>query len=117
MAHLFLNGVAVQSEDILSRDERINALLNQWKIDVASSTSQAPGDIVQHLAVSPYLTINKISEDLGIAYSTAQIAVQHLEAQALLKKTNDNKRDKVYCAAAILNILEELTKIRALLHE
>ena len=36
----FLNGVAVQSEDVLSRAERINKLLNQWKIVVATFKTQ-----------------------------------------------------------------------------
>lgn len=109
----FLNGIAVQSGDVLSRATRINELLNQWKIDVASSGSQVPVDLVQHLAVNPYFTTSKIAEDLGIAYSTAQRGVQKLEGAGIIKKTNDNKRDKVYCATAILNILEEPTKIRA----
>lgn len=113
----FLNGVAVQSEDVLSRAERINELLNQWKIAVASSGSQVPVDMVQHLAVNPYFTTNKIAEDLGIAYSTAQRGVQKLEAAGIIKKTNDNKRDKVYCATEILNILEKPTKIKADVYE
>ena len=69
--------------------------------------------MVKHFAVNPYFTTNKIAEDLGIAYSTAQRGVQKLEAAGIIKKTNDNKRDKVYCATEILNILEEPTKIRA----
>lgn len=113
----FLDGVAVQSEDVLSRAERINELLNKWKMAVASSGSQVPLEIVQHLAVNPYLTTNKISEDLGVVYSTAQRGVQKLEAAGIIKKMNDNKRDKVYCATEILNILEEPTKIRADVYE
>lgn len=107
----FLNGVAVQSEDVLSRAERINKLLGQWEIIVASSGSPIPVNIVQHLAINPYFTINKIAKDLGIAYSSAQRGVQKLEAAGIIKKTNENMRDKVYCANAILNILEEPTKI------
>jgi Fic family protein len=113
----FLNGVAVQSEDVLSRAERINELLNQWKIVVASGGSQVPVDMVQHFAINPYFTTNKIAEELGIAYSTAQRGVQKLEAAGIIKKTNDNKRDKVYCATEILNILEEPTKIMADVYE
>jgi Fic family protein len=109
----FLNGVAVQSEDVLSRAERINELLNQWKIEVASSVSQVPINLVQHFAVNPYFTTNKIATELGIAYSTAQRGIQKLEAIGIIKKINDNKRDKVYCATQILHILEEPTKIRA----
>lgn len=113
----FLNGVAIQSEDVLSRAERINELLNQWKILVASGGSQVPVDMVQHFAVNPYFTTNKIAEELGVAYSTAQRGVQKLEAAGIIKKTNDNKRDKIYCATEILNILEEPTKIMADVYE
>lgn len=109
----FLNGVAVQSEDVLSRAERINELLNQWKRIVTSGGSQVPVVMVQHLAVNPYFTIHKVAADLGIAYSTAQRGVQKLEAAGIIKKTNDHKRDKVYCATEILHILEEPAKIRA----
>jgi Fic family protein len=113
----FLNGVAVQSEDVLSRAERINELLNQWRIAVASGGSQVPADMVQHFAVNPYFTTNKIAEILGIAYSTAQRGVQKLEAAGVIKKINDSKRDKVYCATEILGILEEPTKIMTDIHE
>lgn len=114
----FLNGVAVQSEDVLSRAERINDLLNQWKIQVASSASSVPVAIVEYLAVNPYFTTNKIKEALSIpAYSTAQRAIQKLEAAGIVKQTTENKRGKVYCATEILKILEEPTKIRADIYE
>lgn len=114
----FLNGVAVQSEDVLSRAERINELLSQWKIQVASSASSVPVAIVEHLAVNPYFTTNKIKEVLGIsAYSTAQRAIQKLEAAGIVKEITENKRGKVYCATEILQILEEPTKIRADVYE
>ena len=109
----FLNGVAVQSEDVLSRAERVNELLQAWKIMIASSGSSIAVDIVERLAVNPYVTINKIAEDLGVAYSTAQRGIQKLEIANIIQKTSDNKRDKVYCASAILQILEEPTRISA----
>lgn len=108
----FLNGVAIQSEDVLSRAERINDLLEQWQILFASQSAKSPIEIVKCLAVNPYLTINKVSSDLGIAYSTAQRGVQKLEDLGIVQKVNDNKRDKVYCATKILGILEEPTTIK-----
>ena len=107
----FLNGIAVQSEDVLSRAERINQLLNEWKIKVARQSSQVPIHIVELCSVNPYLTVNKISEQLNIAYSTAQRGIQKLESENIIKQTNDNKRDKIYCAIKILDILEEPAKI------
>ena len=109
----FLNGVALQSQDVLSRAERINGLLNQWKIAVASGSSQVPVNMVQHLAVNPYFTTHRMAEALGIAYSTAQRGIQKLELHSIIQKTTDSKRDQVYCATEILKILEEPTKTRA----
>lgn len=107
----FLSGIAVQTEDVLSRTERINNLLNKWKMQVASSASNIPVLIVEHLAVNPYLTINKITDELEIAYSTAQRGIQKLEETKIIKQINSGKRDKIYCATEILEILEEPTKI------
>ncbi|CAO4838214.1 MAG: putative protein [Holosporales bacterium] len=107
----FLNGVAIQSQDVLSRAERINALLNAWKITVAAW--HIPVDIVERLAINPYITAHKITQDLEIAYTTAQRWIQKLEAANIIQQTSDAKRNKVYCAHAILNILEEATTISA----
>lgn len=107
----FLSGIALQTEDVLSRAERINDLLNKWKMQVASSISNVPMLIVQHFAVNPYLTTNRIAEELKIAYSTAQRGVQKLEETKIIKQINSSKRDKIYCATEILAILEEPTKL------
>jgi Fic family protein len=113
----FLNGIAVQSEDALSRAERINDLLNKWKLQVASAASSVPVNIVEHFAVNPYLTIKKIAEELGIAYSTAERGVRKLANENIIQQIGDNKRDKVYCATEILSILEEPAKIHADMEE
>lgn len=109
----FLNGVALQSEDALSRAERINSLLNKWKLQVASGASSVPVDIVEYFTVNPYLSIKKISEELEIAYSTADRGIRKLLSENIIRQINDNKRDKVYCATEILSILEEPAKIHA----
>lgn len=109
----FLNGVAIQSEDVLSRAERINKLLTNWKIQFAAISSSVTVEIVDHLAVNPYITINKIADELKVAYSTAARSIKKLEEVGILNKTNNNKRDKVYCATEILSILEEPTKLFA----
>lgn len=109
----FLNGVAVQSEDALSRAERMNHLLNQWKLQVASGASNVPIAIIDHFAVNPYLTIKKISEELKIAYSTAERGVRKLLDKNIIAQVSDNRRDRVYCATEMLSILEEPAKIHA----
>ena len=107
----FLNGVAVQALDVLSRAERINHLLTNWQMKVASKSDGVVQNIVKHLAVNPYFTTKKISENANIAFTTAQRAIQKLEGLGIVFQISQGKRDKVYCAKAILNILEEPTKI------
>lgn len=107
----FLNGVAVQSEDALSRAERINTLLDKWKIQSASSTSQVTVQIIEHLAVNPYVTTKRVAEELNIAYTTAKRGIQKLESYGIIQQLNQVKRDKIYCATEILAILEEEARI------
>lgn len=107
----FLNGISTQTEDVLSRAERINELLNKWKLQIANTSSNIPLLIVEHFAINPYLTTNKIAEELKISYSTAQRGMQKLEEAKIIQQINEGKRDKVYCAKDILAILEEPTKI------
>ena len=107
----FLNGVALQSEDALSRTERINELLNTWELNFSSDNSKIMGDIIRHLTVNPYLTVKRTAEQFEVAYSTAQRCIKKLESAGVVQQAGDGKRDKVYCAKTILDILEEPTKI------
>jgi Fic family protein len=107
----FLGGVAVQGLDVLSRAERINELITQWQIEVSGRADNIVQHIVKYLAVNPYCTVKKIANTLEIAFTTAQRAVAKLEGLGILVQTSKSKRDRVYCATQILQILEEPTKI------
>lgn len=104
----FLNGVAVQSLDVLSRAERINTLIIGWQDSKVEGIAR---DIIKYLAVNPYFTTKKIAENFGIAFTTAQRAIGKLEELGIISQTSQGKRDRVYCATDILNILEEPTKV------
>jgi Fic family protein len=107
----FLNGVALQSLDALSRAERINTLLNDWQIQVTSKNSGVIQDIIKQFAVNPYCTTTKVAERLNIAFTTAQRTIEKLENLGIISQTSAGKRNRVYCATQILSILEEPTII------
>ena len=109
--HYFLNGVARQSEDALSRAERINGLLARWRVAVSDVPSRSPLMLLDMLAANPFLTINKAADGLGVAFTTAQRAVDRLEKLSIVRKASQAKRDRVYCAQAIMDILEEPAKV------
>ena len=111
----FLNGVARQAEDALGRAQRINTLLNRWREAALGLSSGVPAALVDRLAENPFWTVKRAADRLGVAYTTAQRAVEKLESLGILTRTTDAKRDRVYCAQAILAILEEpanLTRVK-----
>lgn len=124
----FLNGVARQSEDALSRAERINKYLESWRIEANLASpgprgkhkvkeggrpSQVPVRLVDMLAANPFITIKRAAEQLGVAFTTAQRGIEKLEKIGIVSRTSTNKRDRVYCAKAIFDILEEPARISA----
>jgi len=103
----FLNGVARQSEDALSRAERINRLVGQWRHAVAGAASANPLRLVERLAANPYWTIPGAARRLKVAFTTAQRTVQRLEHLGILTQVGEARRDRLYCALPLLKILEE----------
>lgn len=107
----FLNGISIQGQDVLSRAERINSLIDDWKSKLVKSHNRVINDIITALASNPYCTTKQTAEKFGIAFTTAQRGIIKLKDLGILKETSHGKRNKVYCAKDILNILEEPTKI------
>jgi Fic family protein len=108
----FLLGVARMSEDALNRATRINQLLAQWQKRVSGESSSNPLRVVELLGANPFITTNGAADKLGIAFTTAQRAIERLERASILKQVGNAKRDRVYCAAALLDILEEPVRLR-----
>ena len=109
----FLNGVAIQSEDALSRVERINKRIAQWETEVEKEGSKILLAMIHHFAANPYLTVKKVAKDLNCSYSTAQRGISKLESLKIIEQIHDHKRNKIYCSIDIFNILEEPTKIHS----
>jgi len=103
----FLNGVARQSEDAVSRAERINSRLAEWRLQLAGTASKVPAMLLDLIAANPFITVTKAAENLGVAYTTAQRGISKLEALSILSQMGDARRGRVYCAKEVLDILEE----------
>lgn len=110
--HYFLNGVARQSEDALSRAERINRQLAGWRVAVSGAPSKVALALVDQLAANPYITVKGAAKRLGVAFTTAQRAVARLEALSIVKEVSHARRDRVYCAKVLMDILEEPARLR-----
>lgn len=107
----FLSGVARQSEDALSRAERINSLLVQWRSVSRATSSKIPSRIVDLLAANPFITPKKAVQRLQVAFTTVQRGIDFLVKKSVLHQVGTGKRDRVYCAQKVMKILEEPARL------
>jgi Fic family protein len=107
----FLLGVARMSQDALNRARRINITIADWQTAVAGESTKTPLRVLELLAANPFITANGIVEKLNVAFTTAQRAISRLEGHGIIQQTGDARRDRVYCAKALLSILEEPARL------
>jgi Fic family protein len=103
----FLQEIARMSEDAVSRATRINDLLAQWRRKLASESTNTPLRVIEILAANPFVTTTGVAHQLKLAFTTAQRAIERLEGNDMVQQTKDANRSRVYCARALLEILEE----------
>ena len=107
----FLNGIARMSEDALSRAERINLLIQNWREQIAGQKPKILFDVIGLLAENPFWTTKKIAERLSVAFTTAQRAITLLQEKQIISQIDQAQRDRVFCATAIMDILDEDPKV------
>ena len=100
------------SEDALSRATRINGLLAEWQRKASGESSNNPLRVVELLGANPFITTRGVTDKLAIAFTTAQRAIERLERARIVKRMGDAKRNRVYCATALLDILEEPARLK-----
>ena len=103
----FLRGVALQSGDAVARIQRIDDLLSQWKREVSGGRSQSAEKALDLYAENPFWTVRGIAGRLDVAFTTAQRAIDRLEGLGAVIQVGEARRNRVYCAEAILDVLEE----------
>ncbi len=93
----------------MSRAFQINELLAQWQKRVAGDSTNTPLHVAELLGANPFITARGTAEKLGGAFTTAQRAIARLQRIGIVKLVlvGDAKRDRVFCARALLDILEE----------
>lgn len=103
----FLAGTAGQAEDALRRIQRLDDLLARWREQVAKAPSRSPEQAIELFAENPFWTVKNLAVRLDVAFTTAQRAIDRLETAGIVALAAEAKRNRVYCAHAILEILEE----------
>ena len=107
----FVNGVARQSEDAVDRAARILETLDAWRLRAAGLGSDTPTRVVDLLGGNPFVTAKRVSEQLGVARTTAARAIERLVDLGILTQSGDRQRDRAYCAQALLDVLKAPAKL------
>ena len=108
----FLRGVVVQTEDAVDRIQRIDGLLSDWRQRLANVQSRLPERALDLFAENPFWTVTGLATRLEIAFTTAQRAIDRLEAVGVVAQVGDAKRNRVYCAGSTLEVLEAPPRLR-----
>jgi Fic family protein len=107
----FLAGVAQQSDDALSRIQRIDLLLAGWRERLAKAPSRLPDRALDLFTENPFWTVNRLAARLNVAFTTAQRTIDRLESAGIVTRQGEARRNRVYCARDVLAILEEQPRL------
>ena len=102
----FLRGVAEQAEDAIRRIRRIDELFHLWSEQLASARSANLEKVLELFVEFPFWNVPALASKLGVAYTTARRAVDRLESAGIVTPVGDAKRNRVYCADAVLQVLD-----------
>ena len=102
----FLNGTAVEAEDATRRIQQIDALMMKWRRRLGGEKSRLPETVLELFTENPFWTTTRVAERLDVAFTTASRAIDRLQAAGIIAPVDGARRNRVYCAEAMLNVLE-----------
>ncbi len=103
----FARGVAEQAGDAITRVQRLQDLQQLYREKTAGLIrTAAPQRLVEELFATPYITMNRAAEVMNISFKSAATTVNKLVDAGILREITGQRRNRVYCADEILNLLD-----------
>jgi len=81
----FLDGVAVQSADAVTRAEQLSDLREKYRARLRGTSGRAP-EVIDLLFASPVLTVRHVQDQLAISQPGATNLLRRLTAQGILRE-------------------------------
>ena len=102
----FLQGVAVEARDAVTRIGRLQDLQAEWRELLARPrTSATLLRLLDHLFATPIITIPSAQKVLGMTYRTAKLHVDRLVDEGGPRQIGEGSHGKVYVAIEIMTII------------
>ncbi len=103
----FARGVAEQANDATTRAGRLLDLWQSYRHRVTKIVrSSAVLRLIDELFASPYITVNRAKEVMGIAFKSANNIVERLVQAGILREITGQQRYRVYSADEIFHLLD-----------
>lgn len=103
----FLNGVAVQSDETIEKMVHIDELLSGWKMKLTRDRSRLAERALEQFVANPFWSVGALAARMEVAYPSAQRAINRLENLGAVSLVGEARRNRVYYAQAILDVLGE----------
>jgi Fic family protein len=104
----FLLAVATQARDAIQRSDKLLALWQTYRSKMQGARASALLlQLVDELFAYPALTNAKITQRLAITARSAQLNIEKLVAAGIVKEATGQRRNRVYIASEIINIIEQ----------
>ncbi len=102
----FLEGVAAQAEDAISRATELLALRDAWRGKLQKARgSTLTLQLMDNLFENPVTTVSRARGRLQVSFPTAKRHIEKLIQAGILRDDPKRKRDRLYRAPAILKII------------
>jgi len=103
----FLSAVISESHDTLTRLRSLQDLRDSWHLQLESQprTSTLTLRLADSLMEQPFVTVPGAAKLLGVTYRAAQLHVERLQQEGILKPRDARRYGKVYEASDILRVL------------
>jgi len=102
----FLHGIHTQSEDVVERIERIDDLVSGWRDQLAGIRSAVPSRALDLFVENPFWDVSGLADRLDVTFTTANRAVARLESAGILTPLGSARRNRLYYARELLEILD-----------
>lgn len=102
----FLTAISVQSKEAVDNIQRLMDLRTRYQTMLRNRTSGKNALLLlEYLFSNPYTTFNSAQDYLGISFPAAQTAINQLVTSGILKEYGSRKRNRVFYAYEIRDIL------------
>jgi Fic family protein len=104
----FIRGVAEQSKAAEETGHKILDLQKDYRQQLQKESVTAPVfNLLDMLFINPFISLPGVSDHLKITWPTAKASVERLMNMGILKEVSGRKRNRIYCAKKLFNILAE----------